>query len=212
MFNLIIGNKNYSSWSLRPWLLLKQLGIEFTETRIPLYAESSKKQLLEQSSSGKVPVLQHQDLTVWDSLAICEYIADLYSDKKCWPTSPQHKALARAVSSEMHSSFMTIRNTLPMNCRKKIVFSPIEPTLQADIERICEIWQECLSNSNGPFLFGQFSIADAMYAPIVLRFISYGIKVGEIETAYMQTILGLESLQEWIEAGIQEKEVIAEAE
>jgi glutathione S-transferase len=112
----------------------------------------------------------------------------------------------------MHSSFMTIRNTLPMNCRKKIVFSPITTDLQNDIDRICEIWRECLANSGGPFLFGQFSIADAMYAPIVLRFISYGIKVGEIETAYMQTILGLESLQEWIEAGIQEKEVIAEAE
>jgi glutathione S-transferase len=206
------GNKNYSSWSLRPWLLLKQFGIEFTETRIPLYAETSKKQLLAQSTSGKVPVLKDQYLTIWDSLAICEYIAELYPDKKCWPASFQDKALARAVSSEMHSSFLHIRNMLPMNCRKKIQYTPITPDLQADIDRICQIWQECLSHSGGPFLFGQFCIADAMYAPIVLRFKSYGIKVGELETRYMQTVLVLDSLQEWISAGIEEKEVTEDAE
>jgi glutathione S-transferase len=212
MLNLIIGNKNYSSWSLRPWLVLKQFGIEFTESRIPLYAQTSKKQLLEKSSSGKVPVLIDQDLTVWDSLAICEYIADLHPDKKCWPTDPKEKALARAVCAEMHSSFMTIRNALPMNCRKKIEFKSITSELQGEIDRICQIWQECLSSSKGPFLFGQFSIADAMYAPLVLRFNSYGINVCDVEAEYMQTILALDSLQEWIIAGIAEKEVITDAE
>jgi glutathione S-transferase len=112
----------------------------------------------------------------------------------------------------MHSSFMCIRNTLPMNCRKKIVYTSITPELQDDIERICQIWQECLSNSEGPFLFGQFSIADAMYTPIVLRFNSYGIKVGELQTQYIQTILALDSLQDWITAGLEEKEVIADAD
>jgi glutathione S-transferase len=193
-------------------LLLKQLGIEFTETRIPLYAESSKKQLLEQSSSGKVPVLQDQDLTVWDSLAICEYIAELYPDKKCWPTDFRAKALARAVSCEMHSSFTCIRSTLPMNCRKNMLYTHISQELRADIQRICEIWRQCLSTSGGPYLFGQFSIADAMYAPIVLRFNSYGIKVGEVETQYLQTMLALDSLQSWVASGLNEKEVIEDAE
>jgi glutathione S-transferase len=207
-----MGNKNYSSWSLRPWLLLKQFGIEFTESKIPLFNKTSKLQLLAQSSSGKVPVLKDGDLTIWDSLAICEYIADLYPDTPCWPANKQNKALARSVSCEMHSSFMSIRNTLPMNCRKNIVYSPITVEVQGDIERICQIWKECLSKSNGPFLFGEFSIADAMYAPIVLRFKSYGIKVGEIESNYMSTILALESLQQWMSAALDEKEVIIAAE
>ena len=212
MLHLVLGNKNYSSWSLRPWLLLKQFGIEFTESQIPLFTRTSKTRLLEQSSAGKVPVLKDGNLTVWDSLAICEYIADLHPDAQCWPADTKTKALARSVSCEMHSSFMAIRNTLPMNCRKNIVYAPITAELQVDIERICQIWQECLSKSNGPFLFGEFSIADAMYAPIVLRFKSYNIKVGESESNYMRTILALKSLQEWISVGLDEKEVIIEAE
>lgn len=212
MLNLIIGNKNYSSWSLRPWLVLKQFSLDFTESKIPLYAETSKKQLLKESNSGKVPVLKDRELTIWDSLAICEYIADIHPDKTCWPEAVKDRALARAVSAEMHSSFMTIRNILPMNCRKNIEFKSITPELQSDIDRICQIWQECLSSSQGSFLFGQFSIADAMFAPIVLRFNSYGIIVGELETQYMQTILALDSIQEWIAAGIDEKEVIAVAD
>lgn len=212
MLRLVIGNKNYSSWSLRPWLLLRQFGFEFTESKIPLYTSISKGQLLVQSSSGKVPVLKDGELTVWDSLAICEYIADLCPDIPCWPTDKQNRALARSVSSEMHSSFMAIRNNLPMNCRRNMVYTGIDGELQADIERICQIWQECLLQSNGPFLFGEFSIADAMYAPVVLRFQSYGIKVGQIQSSYMGTILALESLQEWINAALEEKEVIAEAE
>jgi len=137
--HLVTGNKNYSSWSLRPWLLLKQFGIEFTESKIPLFTKTSKTQLLQQSSSGKVPVLKNRDLTVWDSLAICEYIADLHPDKECWPTDPKIKASARSASCEMHSSFMSIRNILPMNCRKNIIYDTVTAELQGDIERISQI-------------------------------------------------------------------------
>ena len=175
MNHLIIGNKNYSSWSLRPWLLLKEKGISFEETKIPLYIEGSKEQLLKYSPSGKVPALTHDGTTVWDSLAICEYISELYPEKGCWPEETEARALARSISNEMHSGFFAIRNTLHMNCRKKIIFAQITPELEADIKRICETWRFCRDKYSqaGEFLFGSFSIADAMYAPIVLRFNSY---------------------------------------
>jgi glutathione S-transferase len=215
MYKLIIGNKNYSSWSLRPWLLMKYHSIPFDEIKIPLYAETSKQQLLQYSAAGKVPVLQTGEHNIWDSLAICETIAERHPDKFCWPQNPHKRALAalaRAICSEMHSGFMALRSALPMNCRKSMVFSDTSLALRTDIERVCALWRECLATSSGPFLFTDFSIADAFYAPVVLRFISYGIKVGDVEAQYMQTILSLGSVQEWIAKARAEPGTISEAE
>lgn len=210
MNQLVIGNKNYSSWSLRPWLLLREKGIAFTETIIPLYMDNSKEALLQYSPAGMVPVLLQGDITIWDSLAICEHIAESYPEKGCWPKDPTARAFARSISYEMHSGFFSIRNTLPMNCRQKMVFDNISPELASDIARICEIWRTCReqSGATGNYLFGAFSIADAMFAPIVLRFNSYGIKVGELEQQYMDSMLANGSVREWVEAGILEKEII----
>jgi len=212
--NLVIGNKNYSSWSLRPWLLMKVKDVSFNEIKIPLYIEGSKRELLKYSPSGKVPALEFDGTSIWDSLAICEYIADVYPEKGCWPANINDRALARSISNEMHSGFFAIRNILHMNCRKAITFKSITDELNSDIARICEIWRFCRQqySRKGKFLFGEFTIADAMYAPIVLRFTSYGIEVGEIEREYMNNILSITSLQEWILEGIQEKEHIAASE
>jgi len=214
MNQLVIGNKKYSSWSLRPWLLLKQLGIPFEEIKIPLYQQNSKSQLLKYSPSGKVPAFSAEELTVWDSMAICETLAELYPDKNCWPKDLKLRSIARAVSYEMHSGFFEIRNQLPMNCKTSKVFENIDLALQADIDRISEIWRECRNrySETGDFLFGEFSIADAMFAPIVLRFNSYGIKVGEVERQYMDRILALPSIQLWITDGCNEKEILQQCE
>jgi glutathione S-transferase len=211
MYKLVIGNKNYSSWSLRPWLLMKYQDIPFEEIKVPLYAETSKSLLLQYSPAGKVPVLQTEEHSIWDSLAICETIAEQHPDKHCWPQELSKRVMARSVTSEMHSSFMALRNTLPMNCRKKTVFTRISAELQNDVNRICTIWRECLAKHDGPFLFGDFCIADAFYAPVVLRFTSYGINVGDIELKYMQKIQELDALKAWISEGIAESETIPEA-
>jgi glutathione S-transferase len=214
MNHLIIGNKNYSSWSLRPWLLLKELGISFRETKIPLYLEGSKEELLQHSPSGKVPAFSHNGFTVWDSLAICEYIADIYPEKPCWPASPEVRGLARSISNEMHSGFFEIRNQLPMNCKANITLKKITPELQSEIDRISQIWHTFREkfSRDGEFLFGSFSIADAMYAPVVLRFNSYGIHVGDSAKNYMEAILSLGGIKSWIEDAKAEKEVISECE
>lgn len=214
MNKLIIGNKNYSSWSLRPWLLLRELGIPFAEVKVPLSVEGSKEELLRYSPSGKVPAFYRDDLVVWDSLAICEFVAELYPEKHCWPSNAEQRALARSISHEMHSGFFSIRNTLPMNCGKSIVVADISESLQSEIDRVCEIWRQFRQKSAevGPFLFGKFSIADAMYAPVVLRFKGYGIDVGEVEKEYMESMLSLNSLQEWVAEGVAETELISQYE
>lgn len=213
MSKLIIGNKNYSSWSLRPWLLLKEKGIAFEEQRIPLHTETTKASVLQVSAAGKVPVYLDNGLTIWDSLAICEYINEKYPDKKCWPTDTADRALARSISNEMHSGFMTIRTTLFMNCRKHMVYTDINPQLAGELERVKQIWTNCRSkNPSGPFLFGDFTIADAMYAPMVIRFNAYGIETGKLERDYIQTMLSLPSLQLWMQAGAAETEVLSKYE
>lgn len=211
---LVIGNKNYSSWSLRPWVLLKHKDIQFEETRIPLYQEGSHEELLKHSDYAKVPVLKFDHTTVWDSLAICETIAELFPEKQCWPEEPAQRALARAISSEMHSGFFEVRNTLPMNCRKSMTYSPVSAELQAEITRIQAIWTKCRKRfrTNGSYLFGSFTIADAMYAPVVLRFNSYGINCGEFAQEYMANMLGLPELRDWITAGQAEVEHMAQFE
>ena len=214
MNHLIIGNKNYSSWSLRPWILLREKNIPFKETKIPLYLDNTKEELLKYAPSAKVPSFFHDAIQVWDSLAICETIAELYPEKKCWPEDLEIRAKARSISHEMHSGFSVIRNTLPMNCRKSMVFEPISAELQMEIDRILEIWRTFREahSPKGAFLFGSFSIADAMFMPIVLRFNSYSIKVGKIEQIYMDSMMALPAVKEWIASGIEETEVIAVAE
>ena len=209
MYTLVIGNKNYSSWSLRAWLLLTQFDIEFKEIRLPLQTEEFKQKIHQYSPSGLVPLLIANDLRIWDSLAICEFIAEQHPDLHCWPAQP-FRAIARSVSSEMHSGFSQIRNCLPMNCRRKQNIDTVSEELQKEIERIREIWRLCRQRyaQDGEFLFGKFSIADTMYAPVVLRFESYGIDVGAVETTYMESMLSLPSLQSWIRDALVEEETI----
>lgn len=213
MGKLVIGNKNYSSWSLRPWILLKQKNIPFEEQRIPLHTETTKAAISKESPSGKVPVYIENGLTIWDSLAICEYMAETYPEKNCWPADKKQRALARSVSNEMHSSFMTIRTTLFMNCRMQMVYKDITPKLEAELERVKQIWRDCRSqNPDGPFLFGAFTIADAMYAPMVIRFNAYGIETGATERDYIRTMLSVPALQEWMQQGKAEQEVLTQYE
>lgn len=210
MYTLVIGNKNYSSWSLRAWLLLTQFGIEFEEVRLPLHTEEFKQNIHQYSPSGLVPLLIADDLRIWDSLAISEFIADQHPDLLCWPEQADARAIARSVSSEMHSGFSQIRNCLPMNCRLKKSMDTVSAELGNEIDRVQKIWRSCRRQyaRDGKFLFGGFSIADTMYAPVVLRFNSYGIDVGDIEAEYMDSLLSLPSLRTWISDALAEEEII----
>ena len=210
MYTLVIGNKNYSSWSLRGWLMLKQFEISFEEIRLPLYSDVFNEKIMDYSPTGLVPTLVSGDLSIWDSLAICEYIAEQHPELHCWPEDVQARAIARSISSEMHSGFFQIRNVLPMNIRRHRAIETISGDLAKEIERVCEIWKTCRQfyAVGGEFLFGRFSIADVMYARVVLRFKIYLIDVGDVEAVYMQSMLSLASLQEWIDAALAEEEVI----
>ena len=205
---LIIGNKNYSSWSLRPWLLLKQAGIPFVERRIPLRSAEWSAQISRLSPSGKVPALQHGSIQAWDSLAICEYIAEQYPDKQLWPGDRAARAEARSISAEMHAGFQALRQNMFMNIRRSMPGGGRAPEALADVERIVAIWNGCRRRyaSGGPFLFGHFTIADAMYAPIPLRFQTWGVSVEGLAGEYARTLLALPAMQEWIAAAGAERE------
>ena len=209
-YTLVIGNKNYSSWSLRLWLLMKQSGIAFDEVRIPLYGAGSKEEIKKYSPSGKVPALLDGDVTVWDSLAICEYLAERHPELHLWPAEPAQRAMARSVSAEMHSGFAALRSNMSMNCRGS--FPGVGRTVEvaADIERIQRIWSGCREHaaSQGPFLFGGFTIADALYAPVVLRFKIYAVQLSPVCRQYADAILALPGVQQWVEAAKSETEVI----
>ncbi|MBC8434584.1 MAG: glutathione S-transferase family protein [Desulfobacterales bacterium] len=211
---LVIGNKNYSSWSLRPWIYMKNKRIKFTEKRIALYMENTTKLLEPYFSGYKVPVLIDDNLVIWDSLAIFEYLAEKYPDCNGWPNNPNARATARSVSAEMHSSFSALRNELPMNCRKKFSHFTLSSEVLYDIERIKEVWRYCKKTygQKGPWLFGEFCIADAMFAPVVIRFTGYGVPLEGLEKDYVQTVINNTFLAEWIEAGKQEKEILEIAE
>ena len=211
---LIIGNKNYSSWSLRVWIFLKQFNIDFNEKRIPLSTDTTYDELARYNSNFKVPVLIDGDLTIWDSLAILEYLSEQYLDGKGLPNDVNKKAIARSVCAEMHSSFFNIRNDLPMNCRKSFEnFQPSQQT-EKEIQRIKSIWKQCRTQygGSGKWLFRSYSIADAMFAPIVLRFNTYGIKLDCVEQEYSQTILSQKHIINWVKSSKQEKEIIESEE
>jgi glutathione S-transferase len=207
---LIIGNKNYSSWSLRVWLLLRQAGIDFEEIRIPLDTPQTRSQILQYSPSGKVPALRHGELLLWESIAICEYLAGLFPDRQLWTSDPTAKAIARCVSAEMHAGFLPLRQQLPMDCRARIAWNGGTPALQADIDRIFKIWQTCRQQfgQGGDLLFGQFSIADAMFAPVVSRLITYRVPLDAIAQAYADALFALPAMQEWLAAAAAETETL----
>jgi glutathione S-transferase len=211
---LIIGNKNYSSWSLRPWLALKQAGIPFREQYIPLRSETWHTQIRDLSPSGKVPALIHGDIRVWDSLAICEYLAERFPEKQLWPSAVAARAEARSVSAEMHSGFQALRLNMFMNIRRRLPARGRTPETLTDIERIVNIWNGCRAryHNGGPFLFGSFSIADAMYAPVALRFETYAVKTEGAAGDYARTLLALPALREWVAAAHTENEQLAHYE
>lgn len=210
---LIIGNKAYSSWSLRPWLLLKHAGIAFTEKRIPIYTPEWQS-AVHTLPAGKVPVLSDGELTIWDTLAICEYLAERFPEKNLWPIDPKARAIARSVSAEMHSSFTDLRKNMNMNCRKSLPGYGRAPGVQEDIERITALWRDCRARfgASGEFLFGRFSIADAMYAPVATRFTTYGVPLDPVCDAYVKTLYALPALQQWIAEAHAEIEVIEQYE
>ena len=203
---LVIGNKNYSSWSLRPWIAMKVAGIAFDEEVIPLYEPGSAEKIEKYSPAGKVPVLIDGDTPIWESLAILEHLAEKFPDAKLWPADARARSHARAVASEMHAGFAALRKNCPMN-----MWLPPKPRPQPDevmenVRRIEVLWSECRARfgKSGLFLFGAFGAADAMYAPVVARFHNYGIEVGPVARAYMEAVMALPEWGEWRDAGRKE--------
>lgn len=211
---LYIGNKNYSSWSLRAWLGLRVAGVAFEEKLVPLRTEEWHAKAPVFSPSAKVPAFFDGKKTIWEALGILEYIADHQPDTMLWPLDIDVRAIARSVSLEMHGGFGALRSSMPMNCRKSLAGLGRNAGVDKDINRITEIFKMCRTQygQGGDFLFGQFSIADAMYAPVVSRFKTYGVSLDPIGNAYMETILALPEMQEWYEAAAAEEWVIAEEE
>ena len=212
---LVIGNRNYSSWSMRPWLALRANNIEFEEVFIPLYTGAAGKQrILDVSRAGKVPVLIDGDVTIWDSLAIIEYVAEKFPEKRLWPVEQAQRAQARSISAEMHSSFVALRNECGMNLHRPIRAIELSADARANVDRIQEIWTECCERygKSGPFLFGAFGAADAMFAPVVHRFRTYAIAATPIVQRYMETMMALPAFQEWTNAGLAETLVIEKFE
>ncbi len=204
---LVIGNKRLSSWSLRPWLACTYFDIPFEEKLIYLDQATTTQEIKQYSPSGKVPALVVGKQVIWDSLAICEYLNDKYPEKNMWPKDPMTRGWARSVASEMHSGFTTMRSKMSHDLQKQHK-TFVSSEANGDINRIKEIWIECLKVSNGPFLFGKFSIADAMYAPVVNRFVSYAVPVDDkkesLVAIYIRTMRELPAHQKWIQAGLLE--------
>jgi len=211
-YMLVIGNKAYSSWSLRPWLVLRQAAIAFDEVRIPLYQDGHEAKIARYTPAGRVPVLIDGDTTVWESLAICEYVADKHPDKKLWPADGAARAHARAISAEMHAGFAALRGNMSMNVRRSFPGCGMTPDVKTDIERIEAMWIDCLKRFRGPFLCGAFSIADAMYAPVATRFRTYGVTLSGAAQPYAEMLLALPAMQEWYAAARTEAEVLPQYE
>jgi glutathione S-transferase len=208
--HLVIGNKNYSSWSLRPWMALSMAGIPFRETVIPLDTPETAKLIAEHSRAGRVPVLYHGRQVVWESLAIMEYLAELFPEKNLWPKTISARAVARAVSNEMHAGFSALRNACPMNIRRAPKPVALSDAVKRDIARIEDVWRDCRGKfgKGGKFLFGKFSIADAMFTPVVSRFETFAIPVAAESRAYMDAVLNTPAFRSWREAALKETWVV----
>jgi glutathione S-transferase len=211
---LIIGNKNYSSWSLRAWLLLRNAGIPFDEEKISFNAPDFKERVGRYSPAAKVPVLVDGDLVVWDTLAIAEYVAEKYWEKKLWPEDRAARARARSICAEMHSSFFAMRNRMSMNCELSLTNVLFETDVQRDVDRIVEIWRDCREGfkARGRFLFGEFTIADAYFAPVTRRFVTYGTALPEFARRYVDAIASLPAMQDWLTAARAEHDFVEEDE
>ncbi len=207
---LIIGNRNYSSWSLRPWFFMRLNGLVPEVTRIALFTPESATEIQRYSASGKVPLLIDGELKVWDSLAICEYLAERYVLPRVWPADMALRAEARSLVAEMHSGFGALRSQLSMNCRREPAPAPYDEAAGRDIARIDAIWSDCRQRfaAQGPGLFGEWSLVDAFYAPVVLRFDRYRLPCSAASRAYMDTVLALPFMQEWIAEARAETEVL----
>lgn len=204
---LVIGNKNYSSWSLRAALALELAGVAYDELLIPLYQADSKARLLEHSPVGKVPVLKTEEGPVWDSLAIAEYLAERFPEAHLWPRGQYARAVARSICAEMHSGFVGLRTHMSMDLARDQALAEIPADAQADIQRICELWAECRASfgQDGPFLFGHASLADAFFAPVAARLRSYRVALPPVAAAYVQTIYQWPAFQRWYQAAQEEK-------
>jgi glutathione S-transferase len=207
---LVLANKNYSSWSLRAWLLLREAGIPFEEEVIGFNEPDFSERVRRYSPNGRVPVLIDGDLVVWDSLAIAEYLAEKYPDKKLWPEAREGRARARSICAEMHAGFAHLRSRLPMNCEASIPLGRLEIVVQREVDRIMDIWGEARAShgTGGPFLFGRFTIADAYFAPVVFRFVTYDIPLSGPARAYVETMCGLASMKEWLAAARAERDFV----
>lgn len=204
---LVIGNKNLSSWSMRPWLVLKTFGIPFEEIVILLDRADTTQKISDYSLSGRVPVLLDSDLVVWDSLAICEYLAERFPSENLWPENEAARAMARCICAEMHSGFSSLRSSMPMNIKANFSGKGRNAGSQADIGRISEIWEDCLSTYGAHrFLFGDFSIADAFYAPVVMRFKTYGVSLAPALQAYCERIESHPAVMLWVQGAMDESD------
>ena len=200
MLKIVIGNKKYSSWSMRPWLALAETGAPFEEILVGLDLPDTAQQIRKYSPSGRVAALLDGDTTVWDSLAICEYLHEKFPEAQLWPKDAKQRALARSVSAEMHSGFANLRNDCSMKILKTYPGKPLRAETQAEVDRIVELWSDCLQKSGGPWLFGaRPGIADAMYAPVVSRFRTYSIPVAGAARAYCDTVWAWPAVQKWVE-------------
>jgi glutathione S-transferase len=212
---LVIGNKKYSSWSLRGWLAMKKSGLPFKEILVPLYRETSHAELKKANpiAPPKVPSLKIGDQAIWDTLAICEFAAEQSSEIKLWPADSIVRAHARSVVAEMHSSFVALREHIPMDLSKKVPYEPLPESVESDIMRICQIWRQCRSkySSDGPFLFGNFSLADVFFAPVTVRLCSHSVPLDEICQSYFDTLWALPEFVEWRDEAAQEEWVIGDA-
>jgi len=207
---LVVGNKNYSSWSLRPWLLLRHAGIDFAEDVLPLDTPEFAGRIAAYSAAGRVPVLVDGDRRIWDSLAICEYVNERWLDGNGWPADLDRRALARSAAAEMHSGFAAMRAQLPMSVRRRPNAYRWDAAAQRDIDRVQALWRQLRANAgDGPFLLGAFGIVDAMFAPVCVRFRAYGPDVDATAAAYMATIFALPAFREWEAAALAETAVLA---
>jgi glutathione S-transferase len=212
---LLIGNKNYSSWSLRPWLLLKQLGIPFDEEKLSFNDPQFGARVRKVNPAAKVPVLVDGELAIWDSLAIVEYVAETFPGRGVWPAAREARARARSICAEMHSGFSALRSRLGMNCEVHMPMPVLDTATRRDVARICELWAEAArvgAGVDGPFLFGKFSAADAYFAPVVRRFVTYDVALPEAARRYVATIDALPAMKEWVAEALAEHDFYADDE